>query len=167
MKHCIVEDSSFIVATIDSNDPFHASALFIFRQLLQKRGKIKIIIPPLGLYEVVVTLTRKGVDHSRIEAVVMKLLHIEDVIVSSISEASALKHCRNTLTSNNQTMALRTGDFFITNLGMDFDAQILTFDKKMWTKIKPVYSKIYYCSSIGRMTDETKDFIQELNIAAP
>src|SRR3989344_2817753 len=167
MKHCVVEDSSFIVATIDKTDPFHKDALYIFKQLLSKTGKIKIIIPPLALYEVIVTLHRKGLSHKKIEQVVMNLLHIKDIIVLSITETSALKHCTRFLNQTNQATALRTADFMITCIGLDFEAQILTFDRKLRDKVKPVYPSTYYCSSVGGFVDETGDFLAEVNSCTP
>lgn len=162
MKHCIIEDASFIVATIDKNDAFHGDAVFIFKKLLENRDKIKIIVPPLGLYEIIVTLRRKGVAHSEIEKKILNLLHIKEIIITSITEASAFKHCKTFLNINSQTSALRCADFLIVSLGMDYEAQILTFDKKMWTKVKPVYNKIYYCSSVGNMRDESNVFLNGL-----
>jgi predicted nucleic acid-binding protein len=166
MKHCVVEDSSFIVATIDKTDPFHKDALYIFKQILSKTGKVKIIVPPLALYEVIVTLHRKGLAHKKIEEVVMNLRHIKDIIVLSITETSALKHCTRFLNQTNQATALRTADFMITCIGLDFEAQILTFDQKLWARVKPMYSSVYYCSSVGNMQDETGDFLTELNLRA-
>jgi len=63
MKHCIIEDTSFIVATIDSNDSFHADAVNTFRELISRKSRIKIVIPPLAIYETIIALTRKGVSH--------------------------------------------------------------------------------------------------------
>lgn len=163
MKHCIVEDSSFIVATMDKNDAFHKDAVFIFKKLLEKRDKLKIIIPPLGLYEIIVTLTRKGIKHNIIEQKILNLLHIDEIIVSSITEASAFKHCKTLLNILSQKDALRTSDFLLTSLAKEYEAQIITFDKKAWQKIKPVYNRIYYCSPLDSMKDESKDFLDDLS----
>jgi len=162
MKHCIIEDSSFVVAAMDKNDIFHRDAVFIFKKLLENRDKLKILIPPLGLYEIIVTLSRKGVEHNIIEQKILNLLHINEIIVTSITETSAFKHCKNLLNLSSQQRALRTADFLITSLAIDYEAQILTFDKKAWRKIKPVYNKIYYCSSLGDMKDESQMFLRDL-----
>src|SRR5688572_20558277 len=98
MKHCVVEDSSFVIAAMDKKDPFHKDAVYIFNKLL-KKSNVLIILPPLALYEIIVTLSRKGITHGKIKGVVMKLLHMENVIVNSVTEASALKHCKNLLNS--------------------------------------------------------------------
>ena len=165
MKHCIVEDSSFIVATIDKNDALHKDAIFIFKKILENRDKIKIIVPPLGLYEVIVTLSRKGIPHNIIEEKILNLIHIEEIIVTSITEASAFKHCKNALNVLSQKDALRNSDFLITSLAMDYEAQILTFDKTMYTKVKPHYDKIYYCSSLDKTKDNSQRFLNELKTA--
>jgi len=162
MKHYIIEDSSFVVATIDRNDSFHSDAVFIFKKILENKKYIKIILPPLTLYETIVTLSRKGIDHKEIERKIINLLHIKEILVASISEASAFKHCKNFLNISSQKQALRTSDFLIVSLAEDYEAQIITFDKKMWAKVKPFYGQIYYCSKLGGMRDESYDFLTDL-----
>ncbi|MCD6096927.1 PIN domain-containing protein [bacterium] len=163
MKHYIVEDSSFVVAVMDKNDEFHQDAVSVFEKLMEKKDKVKILIPPLGLYEIIVTLSRKGIHHKMIERKIISFLHINEVIVAAITESSAFKHCKSLLNLPSQKHFLRTGDFLIVSLAVDYEAQILTFDKKAWRKVKPIYKKIYYCSSIGKMKNETKDFLNDLD----
>ncbi len=159
MKKFIFQDSSFVVATMDKNDELHKEAVFVFQELWKDRKDVKILIPPLGIYEIIVTLKRKGMDHDTITEKIMKLMHIKEVIISSVSEVSAFKHSKLLLKNNNQEESLRTNDFMITSLGIDYDAQILTFDKKMWEKTKKVYPDIYYCKE----EEEIKRFISDFN----
>lgn len=160
MKHCIVEDSSFVAAVMDQNDVFHKDALFIFQELSKRNDKLKIVIPPLAIYEVVITLKKKGVPHNTIVNKIVNLIHIDNVLVNSINEISAFKHCKSLLNSNN---GLRTHDFMIVSIAIDHEAQILTFDKAMWQKVRPLYNKIYYCSCEGSMLDETSIFLTDLD----
>ena len=162
MKHCVVLDSCFLIATIDSGDQFNTDAIYVFKNLLSKKSDIKIIIPPIALYEVLAVLVRKGFSHKRAEGAILKLLHLDKVIALSITENNALKHSRNLLTAGNQATALTTADFMIAGIGIDFDAQILTFDRGVIRRVKPIYSKIYYCSSVGGFQDETGDFLADL-----
>jgi predicted nucleic acid-binding protein len=162
MKHCVIEDSSFIVAAMDQNDKFHSDAIFIFKKLLENKEKIKIILPPIALYEIIVTLHRKGIDHKIIEKKIMNLLHIKEIIITSITEASAFKHCKSFLGNKSQEEALRTIDFLIVSLAQDYEAQIITFDKKMWEKVKPCNEQIYFCSRLDRMKDESAEFLEDL-----
>jgi len=165
MKHCIIEDSSFIVATMDKKDALHKDAVFIFKKIWENREKIKIIVPPLGLYEVIVTLSRKAIAHNIIEQKILNLLHIKEVIITSITEASAFKHCKSTLNVLSQKDAMRNSDFLIISLAIDYEAQILTFDKTMYKKVKPHYDKIYYCSSLDKTKDDSQRFLDELKLA--
>lgn len=149
MKHCVVLDSCFLIATIDSQDRFNNDAVYVLRKLLSKRTEVKIIVPPIVLYEVLANLVRKGFTHRRAEGAIMRLLHLDKIIVLSITETSALKHSNNILTVGTQATALRTADFMIVGVGLDFEAQILTFDRRVIGRVRPIYSKIYYCSSVG------------------
>jgi predicted nucleic acid-binding protein len=164
MKHNVVIDSCFIIATIDEADAFHEDALYLFKILLNKTNSVKIIISPIVIYEVISNLIRKGLSYKRVEGSIMKLLHIEKIIMLSIAETSAFKHAKNILTKGDQSKSLRTSDFLITCIGIDFDAIILTFDKTAYSKIKTVYKKVYYCSENGNMIDETSDFLNQIGL---
>jgi predicted nucleic acid-binding protein len=164
MKQNIVIDSCFIIATIDASDIFHEDAIFIFNKLLKKSVDVKIIISPIVIYEVIATLIRKGLSYRSVEGAIMRLLHIEKIIMLSIAETSAFKHAKNILTKGDQSKSLRTSDFLITCIGIDFNALILTFDKKAYKKIKPIYNDIFYCSSNGNMIDETSDFLNKIGL---
>ena len=161
MKHCIVEDSSFLVATMDSSDEFHTDAIFVFRAILEQKNKIKIVFPPLVIYETIVTLRKKGVTHETVESKILALMHIDNVMILSLSELSAFKHSKKLLTSG---VDLRTHDYFIASMAIDYEAQILTFDTKMFQKIKPFYEDIYFCSDkVNGINNCTADFIKNLN----
>src|SRR3989339_1720240 len=163
MKHFILMDSNFIVATIDKNDAFHKNAVYMFNEIIKHEERIKIIIPPLGLYEFIVTLKRKGFSNTTINNQVMKLICLDYVIVASITDISAFKHCKSSLIASSQSSSLRTNDFLIVSLAIDYQALILTFDQKVINKIKPIYSDIYYCSDIGNAKDESLEFLQLLD----
>lgn len=163
MKRYVVEDSSFLVALIDNQDTFHGNALFVYRAIADRKNNLKIIIPALALYEVIVTLHRKGTRHSKIEEAIMRLIHIDYVITTSLSELSAFRHSKKILTNTNQASALRTNDFYITSTAIDYEALIVTFDKPMREKVGQYYDKIYFCSRFCNMTDETNNFISELD----
>ncbi len=165
MKYTVIIDSCFIIATIDESDAFHEDATYIFRILLKKSSNVRIIVPPIALYEVISTLIRKGLNFRKVEGAVMRLLHIENIVMLSITEMSAFKHAKKVLTSGSSANSLRTADFLIICIGIDLDALILTFDKKALSKIKPAYSRIYYCSSVGKNSiDDTADFLHEIGL---
>lgn len=164
MKHCVLQDSSFLVATIDQNDDFHKDALYIFKKILENKREIKVIIPSLVFYETIITLIKKGgVSRTVIEKKLWDFLYHDMVINISIIETGAFKACKRLI--SNDLSRLKTQDFIIINTGLDYDAQILTFDKQMRKRVGEVYPKIYYCSDIGSMEDESHLFIKDLNVA--
>lgn len=167
MKHCVVLDSCFIIATADPADAYHVDALDIFNKLLRGTVDVTIIIPPIAIYEVIATLIRNGFTHKAVEKKIMYLLRVPKILTLSITETSAFRHSRKLLSPGAPADSLRTVDFMITCIGLDFEAQILTFDRRMLDKIKPIYPKIYYCSSVGDYPDETADFLNELQLLAP
>ncbi len=163
MKQNVVIDSCFIIATIDSSDAFHRDAVNIFGILLKKSIDVRIIIPPIAIYEVIATLIRKGISYKKVEGAIMRLLHKEKIVILSIAETSAFKHAKKILKPGSSATSLRTADFLIICIGIDLDALILTFDKKAYNKIKPVYKKTFYCSSLVRdIIDETSDFLYQI-----
>jgi predicted nucleic acid-binding protein len=159
----VIEDSSFILAVLDSGDALHQDAIYTFNELSKRKSYIKIIIPPLVLYEVIVVLRRKGVTSVKIENTLMRMVNIDNVCVFAISEMSAFKHAKHTLNSTDQNKALRTSDFLIFCVADELHGSILTFDKKLHDRCKTVYPHVYYCSSQGGMTDETRDFLQHVD----
>lgn len=163
MKYSILLDSNFIIAYLDQNDKFHQDAIRVLKYIWNYTDKVKIIIPPLGLYEIIVSLKRCNIPEDIIKQRIMKLVSLEPVVITSISEMSAFKHCNSLLISSSKTNALRTNDFLITSLALDYEADILTFDVKMINKVKPIYPAIYYCSNIGKHCDDSLEFISLLD----
>lgn len=162
MKHCILQDSSFLIATIDKNDVFHKDAVFIFNKLIKERKNIKLIVPTLVFYETIVTLIKKGgVSRQEIETKLWNFLYSDMIINVSLIETGAFKICKKL--KDDQISSLRTQDFIIISVGLEYDAQILTFDKTMRKKVGSVYEKIYYCSNIDNKVDETPKFLTDLN----
>jgi len=160
MKPCILQDSSFIIATLKEDDPFHYDALRIVGTLLQHRQDVKYIIPSIVFFEVLATLIKKGVAKKIVENSLWSFLHQDNILSVSIIETMAFRlvnRLQSKFLSN-----LKTSDFLIVNIGLDYDAQILTFDKKMRQRVGKAYPHIYYCSDRGNMKDETKRFLADL-----
>jgi len=167
MKHCIVLDSCFIIATADPNDAHHLDALDLFNVLLNPKTDVAIIIPPIALYEVISTLIRNGYSHTEVEVKIMNLLKAQKIITLSLTETSAFRHAEKLLYSGSPAMNLRNSDYMIACVGLDFEAQILTFDRTLRNRLKPLYTNIYYCSSVDGRYDETSDFLNELELLTP
>ncbi|MBA7490367.1 hypothetical protein ES702_00905 [subsurface metagenome] len=163
MKHCILEDASFVVAVIDINDKFHNDAVYIFKKILKDRKEIKIIIPSIVFFESIITLIKKGIDKNLVEDKLWKFLYILEILNFPIIETSAFKLCKTL--SSGQLVNLKTSDYMIVNIGIEFDAQILTFDKKMRNRVRKIYPTIYYCSAIDTDEDDTERFLKDFDKA--
>lgn len=143
MTTYVVLDTSFLVSVIDNTDVHHDDAVFLFNEL-KERKNVKILVPPLVIYEVIVILRRKGVRAKTIENIIMRLVNLSYVSVLSISELTAFKHASHALNEQDKNKALRTHDFMIFCLGAEFDALIITFDVAMHKKCKQVYEHIFF-----------------------
>lgn len=162
-KSFIVEDSSFVISVIDRNDTFHKDALFIYQELKKYHDDILILIPSIVFFESVITLVKKGVDRGKVENSLWKFLHIKNVRNIGLVETTAFRFCRNMQNKRGFTK-LRTNDFLIASVAMDYSAQIITFDVKMRNRLKKSYDPIYCCATIGSQQDETNDFLDELRL---
>ncbi|HOX40689.1 MAG TPA: PIN domain-containing protein [bacterium] len=148
MKHCILEDSSFLVATIDPTDLFHRYAVLIFKKIIENKKEVKVVIPTLVFYETIITLVKRGgIPKATIEKKLWDFLFSDLVLNVALIETSAFRVCKKLSTSDIST--LKTQDFIIANVGMEYEASILTFDKRMRTRVGSVYPDIYYCASLG------------------
>lgn len=166
MKAYVVFDTSFIVATIDNSDSLHNDAVFLFREISNRKEDLQVIVPPLVIYEVIVTLRRKGVSAAKLESIILRFVNLSYVTVLSLSELSALKHANSILNSTDPAKALRTQDFMIMCVAEEFTATAITFDIKLWKRCKPVYKATYYCSTIGNMSDELIACLQNIDTAS-
>lgn len=160
MKHCVLLDSSFLVATISKGDVFHHDAVYIFRKILENKRDVRIVVPSLVFYETIVTLYKKSESKTKIEKWMWKFLRSDLIINVSQIETGAFKMCDKI--KYPQIAGLKTQDFIISSVGMDYQAQILTFDKEIRKRIWKIYKDIYYCSVIGNMEDETPLFLSKL-----
>ena len=159
-------DSSVVIAALESSDLFHPDAVLVFKELFHRRrkNKLKLIIPSIVFYETMVTLLKKGLERKVVERHLWKFLHLNNIFNVAVIETMAFR-----LTKNLDQISLanlRTYDFMIASIGLEFDAQILTFDLKMRKKIGQFYPSVYYCSSISSQNtfgDETPKFLQELD----
>lgn len=160
MKPCVLQDSSFLVATLDEDDIFHTEASAIVKQLLKHEQDIRLIIPSIVFFEVFTTLIKKDIPKEIIEQSLWRFLLQDNILTVSLL-ATMVFRFGNQL-ANKQLSGLKTSDFIIAHTGLDYDAQILTFDKKMRKRVGKAYPNIYYCSERGNMKDETERFLEDL-----
>lgn len=147
---------------MDKNDVFHKDAVYIFKKLIENKKDIKIVVPSIVFYETIVTLIKKGgVPVEEIEKKLWRFLYSNMVLNVGLIETNAFKVCKRLI--HQEISRLGTQDFIIANVGIDYEAQIITFDKDMKKRLSGVYPEIYYCSSIGNMVDETPRFLEDLS----
>ena len=158
MSKSVLLDANFIVGLFNEHDALHEDSKFIFKLLWKERRKIKLIIPPLCIYEVIIVLKRAGVTEGTIQEKVMRLITLDNVIVHSINEMSAFRHCDGPLGAS----TLKTNDFIIASTGMDYEALIITFDKGMRDRVKPTYTDIFYCKRSEEMATFINRFYAEV-----
>ena len=163
MKPCILQDSSFLIATLNDEDFFHKDAISITKQLSGHEKDIKFVLPSVVFFEVFATLIKKGIPKETVEQSLWRFLIQNNILTVSLLATMAFK-LGNRL-ANKQLSGLKTSDFIIANIGLDYDAQILTFDKKMRERVGKNYPNIYYCSKRSNMKDETERFLNDLQQA--
>jgi predicted nucleic acid-binding protein len=163
MRSYIVLDTAFVVAIIDGSDAFHTDAVYLFKELIARKDDLKILVPPLVLYEVIVTLRRKGMTAKKLEEILMRLVNLEYVSVIALSELSALKHAAHSLNAKDKSKGLRTHDFLIFCVADEFEGLLITFDTKMIAKCRAVYPCVYFPSTAAGFTDDTAVILQEID----
>jgi len=85
MKHCVLQDSSFLVPALDDNDVFHRDAIGISKELSKHKQDIKLVIPSVVFFEVFTTLIKKGADKKKVEKSLWDiLLHQDNVLTVSV-----------------------------------------------------------------------------------
>lgn len=131
----IVEDSSFVVSLLNSNDSCHPIALKIFKIILSQTGKVKVVIPTPVIYETLFALIRNKIDRHIVEQKLWNMLMIEDILNYPLLETSALRLAKKTYSLINQLppdSILPANDLMILTVALDFpDSCILTFDNGM------------------------------------
>jgi predicted nucleic acid-binding protein len=163
MRSYVVLDTAFLAATVDSSDVFHNDAVFLFKELIERKNSVKILVPPLVLYELIVILRRKGVKPANLEKILFRFINLDYVSVLALSEMSALKHAAHSLNDKSQKTAMRTHDFLIFCVADEFEGLLVTFDRKMIDKCKTIYPHVYYPAKVGGLTDDTAIILQEID----
>ena len=157
MKHCVVEDSSFVISVIDTRDSNHSKAVAYLREMNVYKDKIKILIPSLVFYETFFTLVKQGFPLKQVEEKLWNFLYIDNIVNVTTLETECFKYIKR-LPDDPALLQLKTADFIITSIGIEYDAQILTFDRRMHNRIYSIYSEIYDCN----LLTEWQKFITNL-----
>lgn len=131
----IVEDSSFLVALMNSNDPLHSKTLPISKQILTNSDVIKVIIPTPVIFETLFALIRNGISQKIVEEKLWNLLMIDDVLNYPVIETSALRLAKKTaplIRKLPQDSILPANDLMILTVALEFkNCCVITFDKGM------------------------------------
>lgn len=159
MKSYILEDTSFIIAELDTQDGFHEKAIALATTVLINPSvlpKIGIILPSIVLLETTAVLLRRGVSPKDVETKLWGLLHLPHILPISVPETLFIKF----IDLPPSFRELKTADLTLTALAVEYDAQILTFDHKLKNKIHPSYHYIYDCASKNEQELFAKDLFQ-------
>lgn len=95
MKY-IIEDSSFVISLLDSNDILHKYALGSFRQILSIKSGIRVVIPSTVFYETMFVLIKNGISYNSAKNKLNNLMMIDSVINLAITETYILKLAKHT-----------------------------------------------------------------------
>lgn len=143
MKHTILQDSSFVIAYLNEQDALHKDAIEITSKLLKHKDKFKILIPSIVFFETIIKLIQRGIKPEYARKYLWNYLFEDEVLNFSLLETAAFRMSKQLVKSK---IELRTSDAIIALVGMEFESQILTFDKDMAERLQGIdYSQSYYC----------------------
>lgn len=157
LSKMVLLDANFLVGLFKPDDQFHKESRFLFKLLWGERRRIRIIIPPLCIYEVIIVLKRAGVDSGTIQSKIMTLMTMDSIIVQTVNEMSAFRHSNGPIADE----PIKTNDFIIASTGLDYNALIFTFDERLRNRVKPLYAHIYYCERSHEMNDSIEALFAE------
>lgn len=138
----VVLDSNFIISYFDSKDANHEKAESLWKDLAKDFLFDKIYISSISLYEVMIILTQNGFSEEEIKDIYFQIGTLFRVL--TFSDISCFRHARNFAIEARPGSILRTNDFIISSLAIDFDAKLVTFDTKMIKKIEEFYPNLIY-----------------------
>ncbi len=143
MKHLVLKDANFTIASNYTKDEFFKVAMEIESQLSDRKDKFRLLMPTTVFFETIIVLTNLGVAEKIIQTKLWNYLLSEDVFNLTILETSAFRLARNL---RQKQLKIKTSDAIIASFGMETEAQIISFDKQMTKNVKNAgYDKIYYC----------------------
>jgi len=157
MKHLILQDASFVVAFHNSKDKFYEQAVEIIDALKERKDNFKVIIPSIVFFEVITKLIQRGVDPAVVRQKLWNYLYDEEVLNLTILETAAFRLSKQIV---DNSIELKTSDAIIAMTGIEFEAQILTFDKGLHSALRKInYADIYLCNKDA----DRKRFIAKLD----
>jgi len=165
-KIYVVEDSSFVVALMNTTDTFHKKAYFIYKKLIsQYSDKIRIVIPTTVIFETLFALIRNRIPVKVAQEKLWRLLMVSDILNATILETTALRFGKKIepfITSLPKEAILPANDLIVIATALEYEnALVLTFDKKMKNRFSSIYPKIFCC-----LNKEDEDrFFKEIEIS--
>ena len=154
-KVFIVEDSSFVVALMNSTDSSHRRAFLIFKKLLRYSEKIRIVIPTPVIYESLFALIRNRISAKVAQEKLWRLLMVRDVLNVSILETTAIRIAPKVepcIFALSKEASIPANDLIVIAVAMEYDnAPILTFDRSMKKRFEAICPNIFY------VLDETEE----------
>lgn len=129
----VLLDSCVFASFMLARDTKHKEAISIISKLFKQLKNLRLVIPPLVIYETGTTVIKGGIDEKVIKNRLRKLLDYDQVIVMSLSEMAVFKHLRRTAKLHERYPSIRTHDMMILNTALEFEATMITFDQQLAT----------------------------------
>jgi len=127
-------DSSVIVSTLLANEPRHHEAVEIWNDVLV--GKCYAIMPYSVLVEVVAAVRRRTGSESLAIEVKKELFLLENVAFVNLDDDAAEKA---------SVLAAKTGlrgmDAIVVQVSLEYNTELVSFDKEMVRKVSELFSK--------------------------
>ena len=143
MVNNYILDSNMLISFLNEKDNNHTKASDIFRSIVGANNR-NIYIAKVSIYECMVILSRSGYSMSQLKDIFFYLGSNYKIV--DLSEVASFRHIDNLLNKENinNNEILRTNDFIISSIAIDFDAKLVTFDEKMKGKISKIYPELIY-----------------------
>ncbi len=136
MSKCILlVDANVFSSLLHKDDALHRNAKEIF-EIISKNNKVKIIVPPIILYEICTVALKKGIDKKIIKEKTQRIIDWNKVSIVSLSELSIYKHINRTARNHVREPAIKTNDLIILNTALELDAALVSTDKKLLKSAK-------------------------------
>ena len=132
----VLIDTNVFCAWFLRDDPNHLHAQKIIKSI---KTNEKIILPPLGIFEIIATLAKRGIDDSQIKQIVFNLASQAEIVIAQLADLQFA----NNVTLFKNIEHLRTHDFYVLQTGMKFGAKIYSFDQSFVKRGKVLYKDIY------------------------
>ena len=143
MENSFILDSNVIVSFFDQNDTKHQEAVTVMDSIAGHKNS-NIFMAKVSLYEVIFSLSKIGYSSGEIKDIFFYIGAKYKIV--DLSEVACFRHLDGLFGTNEKISReiLRTNDFIISSIAIDFNAKLVTFDEKMKQKIRKVHPNLIF-----------------------